>query len=126
MPSQSNDLKPHDRINANFLESFSASWRAEGLAGSTLAEYVRHLRGFARYLDGSFFDATRQGLEAHVTAEMNRLSAATAAYTTRALRRFYGWLTSEEEIDTNPRCGSRRPRSPSQSKRLPLPLMFRR
>ena len=41
-------------------------------------------------------------MEAHVTAEMNRLSAATAAVTTRALRRFYRWLASEEEIDGNP------------------------
>ena len=73
---------------------------------------MRHLRGFARYLDGSFIEATRQDLEAYVTAEMGRLSPATAAYTTRALKRFYGWLTDEEELESNPALRLKTPKVP--------------
>lgn len=94
------------------MQSFAASWRAEGLAEQTLREYVRHLRGFARYLDGSFIEATRQDLEAYVTAEMGRLSPATATYTTRALKRFYGWLTDEEELESNPALRLKTPKVP--------------
>ncbi len=104
--------KSHTRFNDNFLESFTASWLAEGLAERTIGEYVRHLRGLARYLDGSFLDATRQNLEAHVTAEMNRLCPASAAYTARAIRRFYAWLLLEEEIDKNPALHLKTPKVP--------------
>lgn len=111
MPVQTKP-KPCSRINDNFLQSFSASWRAEGLAEQTLREYVRHLRGFARCLDGSFIEATRQDLEAYVTAEMGRLSPSTAAYATRALKRFYGWLTDEEDLGSNPALRLKTPKVP--------------
>lgn len=104
--------KRHLRINDNFLQSFTASWHAEGLGERTITEYVRHLRGFARYLNDSFLVATRQDLEAHVTAEINRLCPASAAYTARALRRFYAWLLLEEEIDKNPALHLKTPKVP--------------
>jgi site-specific recombinase XerD len=109
---QISTAQPHERLNANFLESFAASWRAEGLAEQTLQEYLRHLRGFARYLDGNLLDATRHDLESHVTAEMNRLSPASAAYTTRALKRFYRWLREEQEIEVNPAERLKTPKVP--------------
>jgi len=48
----------------------------------------------------------------HVMAERKRLSAASAAYTTRALRRFYRWLTSEDEIESNPALRLKTPKVP--------------
>ena len=68
MPAQT-ESKPYSRINDNFLESFFATWRSQGLAEQTLREYVRHLRGFARYVGRCLNEVTRHDLEMYVTAE---------------------------------------------------------
>jgi site-specific recombinase XerD len=104
--------KPHTALNDALLSSFAAGWRAKGRAESTVKEYVRHLRRVAATLDGSFLDATRTHLEAHISAEMQRTSAATAAYITRAVRSFYAWLLEEGEVEVNPAARLKTPKVP--------------
>jgi site-specific recombinase XerD len=94
--------RPYTRSNDNFLESFSLFWKTKRYADSTLKEYVRHLRLFEQHIDRSFLAVEQVDIERYLAGMLGRLSAGTAAYATRAIRKFYWWLAKDGHIDTNP------------------------
>ena len=109
------------RLNDAFLASFTATWRAQGMAERTASEYCRHVRMFARTISGSLRDATRQDIERFIGDELVRCSPASASFSQRALKAFYRWLTLEEEVEIDPAAKTKAVRVPEPATKIADP-----
>lgn len=103
---------PTARLNDALLKSFSAAWRSEGLAESTLKNYVIHLRSLAEVTGKGFHDIERADLDARVTSIIEASSASYAHVHARAFRRFFAWLLDEDEVEVNPAARLKLPKVP--------------
>jgi site-specific recombinase XerD len=98
--------------------SFALHWRAKGQAEETLSIYLMHLRRFEEQLGRDSLTATRADCETYILGELDRTSPATAHYAWRALRAYFKWLRSEDEIEIDPTAKIKAPKVPETVTRI--------
>ncbi|MGH2736658.1 MAG: tyrosine-type recombinase/integrase [Actinomycetota bacterium] len=105
-------------------ESFVRALEAENKAPNTIRLYSGQIERFAEFLEdrGMPTDVTRitrEHIESHIVTMLETRAPNTAAGAYRALRRYFGWLTDEGEIERNPMGRMKPPRVPE----APVPVL---
>ena len=97
--------------------SFARALWAENLSPRTVAVYTASVRALRDHLlahDAStdVRQITRRDVEAFITDQLGRLKPNSVASQFRSLRRFFGWLLEEGEIEASPMKGMKQPTVP--------------
>jgi len=106
------------------LESFVRSLEAENKAVNTVRIYSGCVERFAAFLEerGMPTDVTsitREHVETHLSLMLETHAPNSAATAYRSLRRYFGWLTDEGELQRNPMERMKPPRVPE----TPVPVL---
>jgi site-specific recombinase XerD len=109
---------PAGDLSAN-RASFLRALRAANLSPLTLRTYADAVDRLADYLvandlSADVADIGRPQLEAFLADQVARWKPATAANRYRGVRRFFGWLAEEGEIEVDPTARLTPPRVPEQ------------
>jgi len=94
-------------------DSFARSLRAEGRSEQTVQAYAQAVKQFALACERPTpAGATRRDVEDFISGLLASKSPATALDRFNGLRRFYGWLVEEAELDESPLARMSAPRVP--------------
>jgi site-specific recombinase XerC len=111
--------------SVDLARSFERHLRAERKSPRTVETYLEALQLFGAFLarqDGgtrTLLEVRRGDIEGFLVELHERCTPSTVANRYRALRRFYGWLEEEEEIEVSPMAKIRPPTVPEQ----PVPVL---
>jgi integrase/recombinase XerC len=108
--------RPLAAADASTLRAFERRLRSAKKSDKTVQSYLEAARLLAGWLGGRV--ALEEVRPAHIEDFMIFLlgvhAASTAAVRFKSLQQFYGWLTAEEWIETDPMARLRPPTSPGQ------------
>jgi site-specific recombinase XerD len=98
-----------DTHSSALIRSFVAEWTS---SKRTIVEYERHLRRLAEHYGKPLPEITRSELAEYIRHTQDEISPATAKMVFRSVRRFWGWMLADGEIDDDV---SRRLKSPKEA-----------